>query len=245
MSINGENLSFMPEGYVAQRRRQRAMRLGIGLCAVVTLGVGAAFLVAERSLTQLRADDENITQQYEQAAIQIQQFEQLQQRQQELSRRARLAASLVEQMPRSSVVSEVRKLMPAGVTLMDVNLTSTPAPLPPPKAPSVVSATSVPPPTAGKPAKPAEADEPRPMEARIRIAGVAQTDPQVASFVEALNASRYFTDVSLLISQQSKLQGDAVRKFEVEVKLAAKLPDEAFEKRTSDPAAFSSAREER
>lgn len=243
MSINGENLSFMPEGYVATRRRQRAMRLGIGLCAIVTLGVGAAFLVAERSLTQLRADDENITQQYELAANQIQQFEQLRLRQQELSRRARLAASLVEQMPRSSVVSELRKLLPAGVTLMDVNLTSSPAPLPPaPKAPAVVSATSLPPTNAPKAPAP---EEPRPMEARIRIAGVAQTDPQVASFVESLNTSKYFTDVSLLISQQSKLQGDVVRKFEVEVKLAAKLPDEAFEKPASDPAAFSSAREER
>jgi Tfp pilus assembly protein PilN len=243
MSLNGENLSFMPEGYVATRRRQRAIRLAVGLCAIVSLGVGVSFLVAERSLNQLKTTDEEITQQYELAANQIQQFEQLRQRQQELSRRARLAASLVEQMPRSAVIAEVRRLLPPGVTLMDVNLTSAPA-APPPvsKAPTVVPVGTIP---TGSAAKPTTPDEPRPMEARIRIAGVSQTDPQVASFVEALNESKYFTDVSLLISQQSKLQGDIVRKFEVEVKLAPKLPTEALQPAASDPASFSSAREER
>lgn len=243
MSINGENLSFMPEGYVATQRRQRAIKLAVGLCAVVSLGVAGAFLFAERSLNQLKTDDETLTQQYELAANQISQFEQLRKRQQELSRRARLAASLVEQMPRSSVVSELQRLLPAGVTLMDVNLTSAPAPVPaaPPKPAGVVSAGTLPPPASKVP----PADEPRPMEARIRVAGVAQTDPQVATFVEALNDSKFFTDVSLLISQQSKLQGDIVRKFEVEVKLASKLPAEVLSAPSTDPARFSSAREER
>ncbi|MFT3788837.1 MAG: hypothetical protein QM770_22145 [Tepidisphaeraceae bacterium] len=117
-------LSFLPDGYVANRRRQRATRLGMALLAVVMAGVGGAFFVAEQSVTRLKTDYATVTGQYDMAAAQIRQFEQLKLRQEEVSRRARLAASLVEQMPRSAVIAEVRARLPLGVTLQDMSLTS-------------------------------------------------------------------------------------------------------------------------
>jgi Tfp pilus assembly protein PilN len=214
MNSSGE-LSFLPEDYLANRARQRAIRLALGLLVVVTLGVGAAFAIAERSLSELKSDHEQVTEQYLLASNQIKQFDTLRQQQEELSRRARLAASLVEQMPRSAVFAEVRSRMPGGVSLTDMNLISAASQAT--NLPTKVSAPSA--------ATPAANEAPR-FDVRLKVSGVAQTDPQVAAFMEQLNASKYFTDVSLLISQQTKFQSDQVRKFEIELRLADAMPAE-------------------
>jgi len=207
-------LNFLPDDYLAAKARARSNRFCICLLALVVSGVSGGFVVANRSLAQLRNEHEAITSEYEREADRIKQFEELRVRQSKLQRRAKLAESLVEKLPRTQVMAEIRSLMPAGTSLLEIALTSKikdPPPPPPKTAMDQRDAKT----------KPLVPPEPQPKQylAIIKLTGVAYTDVQVAQFIGRLSRSPMVSDVNLLLSQQFEHQEEMVRRFEVEINL--------------------------
>jgi len=218
-------LDFLPDDYLAGRARARANRLYSALLTVVIVGVGGGFVVAERSLDDLRAEHAAVVAEFEREATRIERFRQLQQRQAAVDARAALAAALVEKLPRTRLLAEVADALPAGVALTDFTLVS--------KARAAKAAAPADPAAkrrAAKTAKSAKADaappkpQPKTYDVMAKVGGVARSDAEVAAAIGNFSRSTLFRDVTLIQSRQATHLGEPVKKFEVELVLTDNPP---------------------
>ena len=84
--------SFLPEDYLDQKAERRTNMISLSLFAVVMVAVFAAFLVTNRQWAQVKSARASVNEQYEQAAVQIETLNELeQQKNQMLSRTCRFA----------------------------------------------------------------------------------------------------------------------------------------------------------
>src|SRR3954468_690370 len=109
-------LSFLPDDYLERKARRRANIL-CGVLAVIVLGViVTAFQYMEKITKAVDAKDSAVDQRYNDAARRIQKVNQMRAQQQQVVRRAELAASLGEKVPRSNILAELTHgLHPGGV----------------------------------------------------------------------------------------------------------------------------------
>lgn len=239
MSNAPNQLSFLPDDYLARKAQRRSNALCASLFLVVMVGMGSAFVFTERSLRATESEHAKIEKQFTEAAIRIKQVQQMQEKQKRMAYQADLIASLLEKVPRSYLVAEVTNALPVGVSLLDFALDS--------KVKSVAQGEKnrnafeqrkV----AAKKDKnaPPEPPQPKPkaLDVTMRVTGVAETDVQVAQLINKLSRSRVFKDVNLIISDEytpvsdkDKLAMEAkMRRFVIELTLdptANVLPDES------------------
>ena len=205
-------LNFLPDDYVAARNRARANRLCAALLVVVILSVAGAFGYAESTLRQLRQDHVQVSADFEREAARLKQLGALQQQQEAVARRATLAEALVERTRRTMLINELTTLLPDGTSLAELVMTSrirervkTPEELLAEKQQARMKSTAAP------------SVQPKRYNVAMRLAGMAYTDVQVAQFINRLSRSPYFDDVNLLVSREFSLNGQSVRRFEVDM----------------------------
>jgi Tfp pilus assembly protein PilN len=226
--MSGPNqLSFLPDDYLDRKARRRANVLcALGALAVLSVAV-TVFWYTEKLSAAVEKRFAEVDKQYGDAAARIEKVNQMRNQQQQVVRRAELAASLVEKIPRSNVLAEFTNSLPQGLSLLNITMESRE------KASAPVSAM-----TAFE-AKRA-ALEGRTVSAPatvklydvfLKIEGVASTDVQVAQFISKLNRSQLFKDVNLVVSEEYKQQAqastssgrpadtDVMRKFQIEMML--------------------------
>ncbi|MHC4220214.1 MAG: hypothetical protein ACYSU7_17350, partial [Planctomycetota bacterium] len=92
--------SFLPEDYLDQKAERRTNMISLSLFGIVMVSVFAAFLVTNRQWSQVKSARASINEQYEQAATQIETLNELEQQKNQMLSKARLAAALVERVPR-------------------------------------------------------------------------------------------------------------------------------------------------
>ncbi len=210
------DLSFLPDDYVARRAKARANRLCGSLLLVTILSVAGAFTYAQNSLAQLKQEHAAVNEQFRLESERLKRLDTLQKQQSELARRARLAESLIEKNPRTEVLASLKEELPAGTSLLEVVLGSKVRPVV--KTPEQILAEK----QARKSAvKDATTEEPAPKlyDVNLKLAGLAYTDMQVADYINSLGRSRYFEDVNLLVSREFLYQNQMVRRFEVEMRV--------------------------
>jgi hypothetical protein len=162
------------------------------------------------------------------AAQRIQKVNQMRSQQQQVVRRAELAATLVEKVPRSNVLAEYTNALPQGMSLLSVTMESRE------KAGGPVAAMTA---FEAKRAALEGRSVSAPVTAKvydvfIKLEGVATTDVQVAQFITKLNRSPLFKDVNLVVSEEfrpaaapgvSQAERDrtqeVLRKFQIEMML--------------------------
>jgi hypothetical protein len=243
MSNAPNQLSFLPDDYLERKAQRRSNALCAGLFLIVMLGMGSAFALTDRSLRGIEGDYARVDKEFNEAAVRIQQVQQMQDKQRRMAYQADLTASLLEKVPRSYLVAEVTNSMPPGVSLLDFALDS--------KVKSVAQGeqqtqAAFQKKKAAAAAKPGEASKPEPpkfqpkaLETTLKVSGVADTDVQVAQFINRLSRSRVLHDVNLLISEEYKAtdkdektakDAQALRRFVIEMSLdptATVQPNEA------------------
>jgi Tfp pilus assembly protein PilN len=211
-------LSFLPDDYLERKARRRANGVCGGLAVIALGAVCAAFLYTERAQRDVEARLADTDTRYADAARRIEQANQMRAQQAQVVRRAELAATLLERVPRSNLLAEFTNALPAGVSLIDLSLDSrkrAPAPVDAKTAFEQKKAA-----LEGRAAAAASAaQEPAKFDVCIKVTGVAGTDVQVAQFISKLNASKLVTDVNLLISDAFESQGVTLRKFQIEMML--------------------------
>lgn len=212
------DLSFLPDDYVARRARARANRLCGSLLLVTILSVAGAFTYAQDTLTSLKQEHTAINEQYRREAERLKRLDILQKEQAELARRAKLAEALIEKLSRTEVLESLKSQLPSGMSLVEVLMNSRVKIVP--KTPEELLAE--------KQGKKDVADEVKPKlyDVTLKVVGMAYTDVQVADYIGALAESPYFEDVNLLVSREVSYQDQPVRRFEVEmiVRNEPKLP---------------------
>lgn len=211
-------LSFLPDDYLDLKVQQRTSAICATLFAVVVLGAGAAFQITEKSLAKLEAQCADVNRRYAEAAAPIERFKKMQEQQKRMEAHAALSASLLEKVPRSYVLAEVTKSLPPNVSLLDFNLDARPRNA----APSAGAYKTI------YEQKKAEIDAskfasaPKVFDVTFKLTGMADSDVQVAAFMNQLAKSKLFRDVNLVVSDefQASPKDASQRKFVIEMSLA-------------------------
>jgi Tfp pilus assembly protein PilN len=210
---NPNQLSFLPEDFLERKARRRANIL-CGVLSVIVIGaIGSAFIISERSMRGIEAQLAEVDARYSKASQQIEAVQRMHTKQRQIVQHAELAAALVERVPRSNVLAEFTNNLPPGVSLLELWLEAKPRPAATP-APGASSfdQTRAALESKGK-------NEAQPLDAYIKITGLADNDGQVAQFMSRLGASKLMTDVNLLQTDQFTQDKVTMKKFQIEMRL--------------------------
>jgi Tfp pilus assembly protein PilN len=211
---SSNDLSFLPDDYLKRKAQRRSNVVCASLFVVVMAAIGTAFHFAEASMAGLEQQHSTVVRQYAEAAKRIEQVKLLQERQRTMAAQADLSQSLLEKAPRSYLLAEITNAMPAGVSLLDLQLESKklaahPAPQTQfQKHNKSLDAKASPPPP-----------QPQAYEVHLKLVGVAGTDVQVAQFMGQLQQCRLLQDVNLAYSQEFKQDNEMLRRFQIEMTL--------------------------
>ncbi|MCC6581602.1 MAG: PilN domain-containing protein [Phycisphaeraceae bacterium] len=203
--------NFLPDDYLEQRAQRRANGISLVLFVIVMAGVCGAFAVSRQQQQDVRRLQEAVNQRYQQAADRLEQLDQLRDKKRQMIHKARIAAGLVERVPRSVILAELTNNMPLSVSLLELNLDTKVV------TPPVTATTALDKAKADR-KEPAQPETPR-SDILIDLTGVAPTDVDVAQFMTALSLSSLFTDLNLVFSQQVTIDQHDMRKFRVSLKI--------------------------
>ena len=219
-------LSFLPDDYLERKARRRANIL-CGVLAVIVLGIiVSAFQYMEKITKAVDAKYAAVEQQYTDAARRIEKVNQMRAQQQQVVRRAELAASLVEKVPRSNVLAEFTNSLPPGLSLLNMAMESKERSGAAPPAMTAFEQKRAA--LEGRTANAAVA--PKVYDVYLKLEGVANTDVQVGDFMEKLKRSALFKDVNLIYTEELKqttasqgnnrsAKDEILRKFQIELML--------------------------
>ena len=220
--------SFLPEDYLAQRAERRTNIICLSLFALVMGSVFLVFLWSTRASEMIKREQRAIEARYEAAAEQIKQLQTLEEQQEQMVERARLASALVERVPRSILLAEIINRMPRHVSLMKFELQSDEIR---DKKPATGKKGNAPRRARTKREAQAEVNEVKVPRYRVAVAltGVAMSDSQVASFVGDLNGQPLLENVTLHYSETTDIDEREMREFNVSMVLSEDADVRAIE----------------
>ena len=207
-------LSFLPDDYLVRKAQRRTNVVCAMLFVVVMSAIGTAFYYTERSLRAVVDENVRVNQEYTEEAKRIEQYKLVEEKQKKIQQQADLTSSLFENVPRSTLLAEFTNALPSGVYLLDLNLDSKPR-----QRAAVVAKTMYEQKKAQLEAKKA-APEPKQFDVALKLTGVAQTDVQVAQFINKLSHSKLLRDVNLVIVEEYNVEGEKARKFQLDMALS-------------------------
>jgi Tfp pilus assembly protein PilN len=239
MSNAPNQLSFLPDDYLARKAQRRTNVICATLFLIVTGGITAAFMLSERATREVVRRYEEVDGQYSEAAKRLETVKQMQEKQRRMAHQAEVTASLLERVPRSYLLAEFTNSLPAGVSLIDLLMESKVKQVAAQPAKSAFEQKKAEL-EAQKGATDKPAAPPPPMaktyDVMIKLTGVAQTDVQVAQFINKLSRSKLLKDVNLVIVDQHKIEQDTVRKFTLEMTLNPDAQPDALKPMTKTAA---------
>lgn len=205
-------INLLPEDYI-QRRCERRANIGCFiLFGMVMVGVLSAALVSEQRLRNTRGVLEQVNQDYAKASKLIEQMHQLEAKKEEMHKKAELTASLLERIPRSTLLATITNARPKNVSLIEFKLTTA----------QVVRKRPSQTPGKGKSAKfnaaakKSGSDKPeKELLVKTELVGHAETDVDVARFISNLSNSPLTMAVDLEYTKEKKLKDIPVREFKV------------------------------
>ena len=220
--------SFLPEDYLAKQSERRTNIISLVLFVVVMGAVFGAFLVTNRQASLVKETQAEINQQFKDAALKVEELNELEQQREKMLHKAELATALLERVPRSILLAELINRMPDRLSLQEFELKST---IVKKKAP--VSKDDTKSLSKGKkngPDRPKtreEAMEERQIEVPEQIVevvmiGIAPTDLEVSNYIAQLNAYPLAQRVTLKYSIQVEIDERMMREFRVELALDPK-----------------------
>jgi len=219
------NESFLPEDYLQKKIAIRTNVICVTLFLVVMVGVVAVFFVSVRQDAEVRKLQDKVGQQYQEAALRIEQLDQLQKDKELMRQRSKVAEVLVERVPRSVILAELTNLMPSSLSLLEFEmetkvLKTAPRPL------TAIQREAQKNQKNNKKKTLAKANEPviKPTELNLTLIGVAPTDLEVSQFLAMLNRHELFENIYLRYSEGKMIQEQEMRQFEVELTLNQNIP---------------------
>lgn len=212
--------SFLPEDYVERKTQRRTNVISLTLFVVVMTGIIGAFLVTDRQRAEIYAHQQQVNSEFQEAAKRLEQLDHLQKRKEQMLRKARVTAVLIERVPRSLILAELINRMPTTLSLLELEL-KTKAVRTPPSAATQLQKVKQDSRRIAQNKKDASGEVEIPDSlATLRLVGVAPTDVQVAQFMTALSRSPMFKDVNLAFSEEVNLGEDQLmRKFRIDLTL--------------------------
>lgn len=217
MSLNSNDMSFLPDGYLEDKSQRRANVLWGGIFAIVAVGIGVAHYYAERNVRAEETLNKAVQAQFESSKKSLEKLQDLQKVQQELNQKVRLSGSLVEKVLRTEILAELTNQLPNAVMLTDVQLESKKIEAPVQNLSALERAM-----LAHEREKNA-LPEPILYDVAVRLRGIASGDQLVAQYMANLAASPLFGQLRLPITRElAENEGkktSTLRVFELEMML--------------------------
>jgi len=206
------NINFVPDDYIQSGESRRTNLMYLVLFAVVMAALGGVFMTIKIGQGAFSAKEELVNAKMARAKEAIKQFEELQTKRKIMIKTALTTAELLEPVPRSVLLASLTNNLPAGVSLLRLNLIQKE-----PKAVNSIAATNK---YTQAQAKKAAADQSKvsrekSLETYIDIEGVAPSDLQVATYIEQLSDSTLLDNVALVESKECKVEGAVFRQFKL------------------------------
>jgi len=217
-----DKVSFLPEDYQKRRLQRRTNTTSIALFTIVMGAIVMAFAATDRQRSEVRAELAEVDEQVQEAAKQLEQLDELQNRKRLIVRKAEVTAGLVEKVPRSLILAELVNHMPAEISLLDLNLKTT-----------VVKARRVRRSVLDKAKDKKKSSKKKkgagrsgqelptiqPADVSLHLIGIADTDVHVAAYMQALGNSPMFRELNLAYSQEMIVDKASMRKFRIDMEL--------------------------
>ena len=204
------NINFVPDDYVQSNESRRANLMCLILFSVVMAALAGSFVTIKIRQRACGVEESLVNAKMARMQESIHKFEELQTKRKEMMRTALTTAELLEPVPRSVVLASLTNNLPAGVSLLKINLLQKEAP----RASQPVAARS-----RYQAAQEQGTVEPEKLspekriETHLEIAGMAPSDLQVAAYIERLGNSVLLDNVALVESKEKKVDDTTFREF--------------------------------
>lgn len=215
------NINFVPDDYVQSNESRRANLMCLILFSVVMAALGGSFVTIKIRQRACSAEEALVSAKMTRMQESIQKFEELQAKRKEMMRTALTTAELLEAVPRSVVLASLTNSLPAGVSLVKLELIQ--------KEPKKAPRTSAPKSKyeaaqagAGSNSEPRLSAE-KQLETHLDIEGMAPSDLQVAAYIERLGSSLLLDNVALVESKEKQMDDTAFRHFKLKAMLSAEI----------------------
>lgn len=211
------NINFVPDDYVQSNESRRANLMCLILFSVVIAALAGSFVTIRIRQRACMAEEELVNARMAKMEESIRKFEEIQARRKEMMRTALTTAELIEPIPRSVVLASLTNSLPAGVSLLRLDLIQSQQ--------RGTASQSRAPRTRHQAAQGGAAHQEsavsaeRMLETRMSIEGIAPSDLQVAAYIEHLDNSLLLENVALVESKERKIQDTAFRQFRLTVML--------------------------
>lgn len=211
------NSGFLPDDYVAKRAERRMTVLAVTLFVLVMFGVTTAFVVTQRNWTGVRSARAAVNQRFVAAADRIAEMDAYEMRVSRMVDKAHVAVGLVDTVPRSNLLAELVRQMPAELSLMRVGLETDEIKPARPKPSAVATLGS------GRKQRSNDVDavadeirpEPRRWASRVTLEGLAPSLDEVSRFIDALVKVEIFRRVRLDHTQEKEIDGRPMREYRI------------------------------
>ena len=206
------NINFVPDDYVHSSESRRTNLMYLVLFAVVMAGLGGSFMIIKIRQRAVSTKEKVISIKTTEAQKAIKQFEALQTKRKEMLKTALTTAELLEPVPRSFLLASLTNNLPAGVSLLQLNIVQ--------KEPKKTKRLA---PTSKYRKKQAEksaagqlkVSQEKLLETYMDIEGIAPSDLQVAAYIERLSSSTLLDNVALVESKEHKIKDTTFRRFKL------------------------------
>jgi Tfp pilus assembly protein PilN len=214
------NINFVPDDYVQNNESRRANLMCLVLFSVVMAGLGGSFMTIKIRQRACSAEEALVNAKMTRMQESINKFEELQTKRKEMMRTALTTAELLEPVPRSVVLATLTNNLPAGVSLLKVNLIQKE----PSKTARAIAAKTRYQAAQEQAAEPEFKPSPeRQYETHMEIEGMAPSDLQVAAYIERLGNSALLNEVALVESKEKKVDDTSFREFKLTAMLSPEV----------------------
>ena len=212
------NINFVPDDYVQSNVSRRTNLMYLVLFAVVMAGLGGSFATIKIRQRAISDKEKLISAKAARAEESIRQFEELQTRRKAMLKTALTTAELIEPVPRSVLLASLTNNLPAGVSLLKLNVIQKE----PKITKSAAASSKYKEAQNRKAANQAKESQEKLLETFMDIEGIALSDLQVAAYIEQLSSSALLENVALVESKEHDIDDTTYRQF----KLTAMLKKE-------------------
>ena len=207
------NINFVPDDYIQNNESRRTNLMYLILLVVIMMALGGSFITIKIRQRACATKEKLVNSRMTKMQEAIKQFDDLQVKKRAMMKTALTTAELLEPVPRSILLASLTNNLPAGVSLLKLNMIQKePKPKPNSHAATIskYQATQVEKKVAQDKLSPEQL-----LETLIEIEGMAPSDLQVASYIECLSNSSLLDNVALVESKEFKIDDSTFRQFKL------------------------------
>jgi Tfp pilus assembly protein PilN len=216
-------IDFLPNDYMAIRGRRRANLTCLAIAGTVCIGLALGLSLLYVHAKSMAASRVAVEQQYADANQQRDQLQALEGRKADLLRKVSLSTTLLERVPRSTILARLTNYLPRGASLTNLSMKIEDMEV---RASEVVGGSDKEKKDVKDAKEAAAKNGGKPATVRVkqyvfRLDGLAPTDVEVAEYLSRLNAEVLFRNVDLQFSEELvQKEGASVRRFQLKFRLS-------------------------